>query len=138
MAAAADVKVGSVVRGSENFTSQQGAVYPPGICAETVGSTGVFLGKVTIPPGSRTKAHLHEAHESAYCMLGGEEVEVFTGDRLENRAVVRPGDYWFIPGKVPHIAVNRGTTPAVFIGARKEPTAKESQVMRPELDALVP
>jgi uncharacterized RmlC-like cupin family protein len=57
-------------------------------------------------------------------MLGGEEVEVFTGDRLENRGVVRPGDYWL--------------TPAVFIGARKEPTAKESQVMRPELDALIP
>jgi uncharacterized RmlC-like cupin family protein len=71
-------------------------------------------------------------------MLGGEEVEVFTGDRLENREVVRPDDYWFIPAKVPHFAVNRGTTPAVLIGARKEPTAKEGQVMRPELDALVP
>ena len=71
-------------------------------------------------------------------MLGGEEVEVFTGDRLENREIVRPGDYWFIPSKVAHVAVNRGATPAVFIGARKEPTAKESQIMRPELDALVP
>jgi uncharacterized RmlC-like cupin family protein len=65
MATAAELKVGSVVRGSENFMSQQGTVYPPGICAETVGSTGVFLGKVTIPPGGRTRAHLHEAHESA-------------------------------------------------------------------------
>jgi len=71
-------------------------------------------------------------------MLGGEEVEAFTGDRLENRQLVRPGDYWFIPAQVPHVAVNRGTAPAVFIGARRESTAKESQVMRPELDALVP
>ena len=31
-----------------------------------------------------------------------------------------------------------GKMPAVFIGARKEPTLRESQVMRPELDALVP
>ncbi len=71
-------------------------------------------------------------------MLSGEEVEVFAGDRLENREVVRTGDYWFIPPKVPHVAVNRGKTPAVLIGARKEPTVKESQVMRPAPDALVP
>src|ERR1700722_793733 len=31
-----------------------------------------------------------------------------------------------------------GKMPGVFIGARKEPTLRESQVMRPELDALVP
>ena len=71
-------------------------------------------------------------------MLRGEEVEVFTGDRLENREIVRPGDYWFIPVTVPHVAVNRGATPAVFMGARKEPTGKGSQIMRPELHALVP
>ena len=65
MGMAAELKFGCVVRGSENFTSEQRAVYPPGICAETVGSVGAFLGKVTIPPGSRTRAHLHEAHESA-------------------------------------------------------------------------
>ena len=34
MATAAESKVGSVVRSSEKVTSQQGAVYPPGICAE--------------------------------------------------------------------------------------------------------
>ncbi len=38
MAVAVDVKVGSVVRGSATFTSQHGAVDPPAICAETVGS----------------------------------------------------------------------------------------------------
>ena len=62
---------------------------------------------------------------------------MFTGDRLEDREIVRPGDYWFIPPAVPHVAVNRGATPAVFIGARQESIAKESQIMRPELDALV-
>ena len=81
--------------------------------------------------------YLHEAHESAYCVLGGEEVEMFTGDRLEDREIVRPGDYWFIPTRVPRIAVNRGARPAVFIGVRQEPTAKESQIMRPKLNPLV-
>jgi uncharacterized RmlC-like cupin family protein len=48
------------------------------------------------------------------------------------------GDYLFIPAKVPHVAVNRSkTTTAVFVGVCNEPTAQESVVMLPELDALV-
>jgi hypothetical protein len=35
--------------------------------------------------------------------------------------------------------VNRNeTTPAVFVGARNEPTAQESVVMLPDLDSLIP
>jgi len=93
---------------------------------------------VTLLPEGRTKAHFHEFHESAVYLLSGEEVELCTGDRLEHREIARPGDYLFIPAKVAHVAVNRGTTPAVFIGVRNEPTAQESVVMLPELDALVP
>ena len=52
---------------------------------------------------------------------------MFTGDLLEDREIVRPGDFWFISTTVPHIAVNRGATPAVFIGVRQEPTAKDAR-----------
>ena len=52
---------------------------------------------------------------------------------------MRPGDYLFIPPQVPHVVVNRSdTTPAVFVGARNEPTAMESVVMLPDLNELVP
>jgi uncharacterized RmlC-like cupin family protein len=51
---------------------------------------------------------------------------------------VRPGDYLYIPANVLHVAVNRGSEPAVFLGARNEPTAQESVVMHPEMDANVP
>jgi uncharacterized RmlC-like cupin family protein len=71
-------------------------------------------------------------------MLSGEEVELWTGPRLEQREIARPGDYLYTPAGVPHVAVNRGATPAVFVTARNEPTAQESVSMRPELDALVP
>ena len=138
MLATTEKKMGSVVRSSDSYTSQQGSVYAPGISAETVGSKAVFLGMVTLPPEGRTRAHFHEFHESAFYLLSGEEVELFTGDRLEHRALAHPGDYLFIPAKVPHVAVNRGKTPAVFIGVRNEPTAQESVVMLPELDPLVP
>lgn len=94
---------------------------------------------MTLPPGERTRAHVHERHESAFYMLSGEEVEVWTGDRLEQRDVARPGDFLFIPANVAHVAVNRSSkAPVVFVGVRNEPTAQESVVMRPELDAKVP
>jgi uncharacterized RmlC-like cupin family protein len=138
MNAVSDLKLGRVVQGAGSYTSRQGSVYAPGISAETVGSRAVFLGMVTLPPEGRTKAHLHEFHESAFYLLSGEAVELCTGTRLEHREMARAGDYLFIPAKLPHVAVNRGTSPAVFIGVRNEPTAQESVVMLPELDGLVP
>lgn len=138
MSQTSEPRLGRVVQGAGSYTSQQGSVYAPGISAETVGARAVFLGRVTIPPGGRTKAHLHEFHESAFYLLSGDAVELCTGPQLEHRETAGAGDYLFIPANVPHVAVNRGTEPAVFIGVRNEPTAQESVVMLPELDALVP
>src|SRR6266705_64118 len=136
MVITSESKVGCVVQGSGSYVSKQGSVYAPGISAETVGSKALFLGMVTLPPEGRTKAHIHEHHESAFYLLSGDEVELWTGDDLAHREIAHPGDYLFIPAKVPHVAVNRSkTTPAVFVGARNEPTAQESVVMLPELDA---
>lgn len=127
-----------VVQGSPPYASVQGSHYAPGVSAESVAATSLFLGMVTLPSGQRTKAHVHARHESAHFMLSGEEVELWTGARLERRDVARPGDYLFIPAGVPHVAVNRGRTPAVFVGARNAPAAQESVDLLPELDALVP
>ena len=90
------------------------------------------------PGGGRTKAHVHENHESAFYMMSGDEVELCTGDELEHREVARPGDYLYVPAGVPHVAVNRSESPAVFVGARTDPNEQESVVMRPDLDARVP
>jgi uncharacterized RmlC-like cupin family protein len=68
MVTTAELKVGYVVHGSGSYTSKQGAVYAPGISAETVGSKVVFLGMVTLPPEGRTKAHFHEFHEFAFLL----------------------------------------------------------------------
>lgn len=139
MESSADGKVGRVVLGSASYESKQGSVYAPGISAETVGSEAIFLGLVTLPPEGRTKAHIHERHESGFYMLSGDEVELWSGTDLEQRDIAHPGDFLFIPAMVPHVAVNRSkTTPAVFVGVRNEPTAQESVVMLPEFDAKLP
>jgi uncharacterized RmlC-like cupin family protein len=131
--------LGGVVRGGELYRGKQGLDYTLGVSAETVGSRALWLGSVTLPPaGGRTKAHIHEQHESAFCMISGKEVEVYTGEQLEHRDVAHAGDYLYFPAGVPHVVVNRSEAPAVFVGARTDPNEQESVVMRPELDEKVP
>jgi len=128
----------SVVKSGASYRAEQGSDYEPGVSAETVGSKSLWLGLITLPPGKRTRAHVHEQHETALYMLGGDEVELWTGDQLQYHDIVRPGDYIFIPTNILHVAVNRGVQPAVFIGSRNEATAQESVVLRPEMDRKVP
>jgi uncharacterized RmlC-like cupin family protein len=126
------------VRAGERYRGKQGLDYTPGVSAETVGAQGLWLGSVTIPPGGRTQAHIHDQHESAFYMVSGDEAELWTGEELQQRDLAHPGDYLYIPAGVPHVAVNRTATPAVFVGARTDPNEQESVVLQPDLDARVP
>jgi uncharacterized RmlC-like cupin family protein len=128
----------SVIQAGATYAGKQGLDYTPGISAESVASRGLWLGSVVLPPGGRTKAHVHEHHESAFSLVSGDEAELWTGERLQQRAVAHAGDYLDVPAGVPHVAVNRSQTPAFFVGARTDPHEQESVVLRPELDELVP
>ncbi len=136
----ARANLGGVVRAGEGYQGKQGLNYTPGISAESAGSQALWLGSGTLPPrGGRTKALLHEAHESAIYVISGEEVELWTGEQLEHRDVAHAGDYLYIPAGVSHVAVNRSPTePASAILARTDPNEQESVVLQPELDGLVP
>jgi uncharacterized RmlC-like cupin family protein len=129
---------GSVIKGGAAYRAEQGSDYEPGVSAETVGSHSLWLGKITLPAGKRTRAHVHEHHETALYMLSGDEMELWTGDQLQYCDTVRPGDYIFIPANMLHVAVNRSAKPAIFVGSRNEATAQESVVLRPEMDCKIP
>lgn len=135
---AATAPKASIIKGGKGYRAEQGSDYEPGVSAETVGSKVIWLGMISLPPGKRTKAHVHEYHETALYMISGETMEIWTGDQLQFRDVVRPGDYIYIPANMLHVAVNRSERPAVFIGSRNEATAQESVVLHPEMDAKVP
>ena len=129
----------SVVRAGESYRGKQGPNYTPGVSAESVGSRAIWLGSVTLPArGGRTKAHLHEDHETALYLLSGGPVELWTGEQLEHREDAHPGNYVYIPAGVPHVAVNRTETAAEFVAARTDPNEQESVVMRPDLEGKVP
>ena len=136
--AASRLTRGCVVKTGGGYRAEQGSDYFPAVSAETIGSQMLWFGKVTLPPEGRTKAHVHEFHESAFLLLSGDNVELWSGDELQHCDIAHAGDYLFIPANVPHVAVNRGREPAVFVGCRNEPTAQESVVMCPALDAKVP
>lgn len=126
-----------LVRPNATYEGKQGLSYFAGIAAETVGSSGICMHLLAIPPGARAKAHLHENHETAiYCLSG--EVDTWYGDRLEHHVVVKAGDLFYIPAGVPHLPANSSGLPASAVIARTDPNEQESVMLLPELDALVP
>jgi uncharacterized RmlC-like cupin family protein len=134
---AGTAQAASVVRAGARYRAEQGSDYEPGVSAETVGSKVIFLGMVTLPAGARTRAHVHECHETALYLLSG-ELELWSGDQLQHRAAVHAGDYIYIPANVLHVAVNRTAETAVCFATRNEPTAQESVVLYAQMDGLVP
>lgn len=127
-----------LVRAGAAFEGKQGLIYNVGISAETVGAKGIHMQIVTIGPGARAKAHKHADHETAIYALKGVS-EVWYGDRLEHHAIVKPGDFFYIPANVPHLPYNPSKTEdVVAIISRTDPNEQESVILLPELDKLHP
>jgi uncharacterized RmlC-like cupin family protein len=126
-----------IVRPSQTYDGKQGLSYFEGIAAETVGSSGICMHLLTMPPGARAKAHLHENHETAIYVLSG-EVDTWFGAELEQHVVVKAGDLFYIPAGVPHLPANLSDQPATAVIARTDPNEQESVVLLPHLDQRVP
>ena len=129
-----------LVPAGEEFQGKQGLMYSPGISAETAGARGIHLQIVTIPPGSRAKAHKHASHETAIYALSGVSC-MWYGQDLEHHVRVKPGDFLYIPADVPHLPYNPSKSETcVAIIARTDPNEQESVVLLPHLDEknLVP
>ncbi|MBA4129862.1 MAG: cupin [Hyphomicrobium sp.] len=124
-----------VVRAEGTYDGKQGLTYFCGIAAETVGSRAICMHLLTVPPGGRAKAHLHENHETAIYVLDGEAVTLY-GDRLEHHFHTRKGDLVYIPAGVPHLPVNISDAPTSAVIARTDPNEQESVVLRPDLEAI--
>jgi uncharacterized RmlC-like cupin family protein len=114
------------IDGNATYQGKQGLEYFAGVSAETAGSHGLCLHRVTIPPLGRAKPHLHERHESAVYVVSG-EAGMWYGDGLKEHVWMRPGDFLYIPANVPHLPYNPSATmPCVGIIARTDPNEQES------------
>lgn len=126
-----------VLRAGETYAGKQGFDYAAGLSAQSVGSRGICMHLLTIPPGGRAKAHMHASHETAIYVISGES-EMWYGPRLERHMKVGAGDLLYIPAGMPHLPANAGATDCVAVIARTDPNEQESVVLLPELEALVP
>jgi uncharacterized RmlC-like cupin family protein len=125
-----------VIHTGETYTGKQGLAYFAGISAQSVGSHGICMHLLTIPPGGRAKAHLHENHETAIYMISG-VTELWYGEDLQEHLVAEAGDFVYIPEGMPHLPINSSQSePAVALIARTDPNEQESVVLLPHLDAL--
>jgi len=115
------------------YSGKQGFSYFEGISRESVGAQGICMHLLTIPPGGRAKAHLHEAHETAIYMLEGVS-DMYWGHAMEHHMRIEAGEILYIPAGMPHLPYNPGTTPARAVIARTDPHEQESVVLRPDLE----
>ncbi len=124
----------AVIHTQDTYEGKQGLTYFAGISAESVGAKGICMHLLTLPPGGRAHAHLHENHETAIYVLRG-EAEMWYGERLQEHMVVNAGDFVYIPAGMPHLPGNRHQTePCLALIARTDPNEQESVVLLPELD----
>jgi uncharacterized RmlC-like cupin family protein len=127
----------TVVRPGATYAGKQGLEYATGVSNATTAARALCLHRLTLPPGGRAVAHLHEGHESAIYVISGRG-EFWWGPRLEHHEVVEAGDFVHIPAGVPHLPANRGDVALEALIARTDPNEQESVVTLPELDALAP
>jgi len=117
-----------IIRSAERYDGKQGVSLASGISSRSAGSTALCLHVVMIPPGTRGMPHYHAEHESAIYTVSG-ETEVWHGDGLLQRTVVRAGDFMYVPPGTPHLPVNRGNVMSVSVVARTDPEEQESVVV---------
>jgi uncharacterized RmlC-like cupin family protein len=127
-----------VVKAGTEFIGKQALRYAPGISAQSVGAQGIHLQIVTIPPGTRAKAHQHDGHETAIYILSGKS-GMWYGQRLEEHLFAQAGDFVYIPADMPHLPYNAsGTQSCVAVIARTDPNEQESVVLLAALDRMHP
>lgn len=126
-----------VFRPGKAYEGKQGFSYFEGVSAESAGAHGICMHLLTIPPGQRAKAHMHESHETAIYVLSGTS-EMWYGPRLEHHMTVGAGEILYIPANMPHLPANPGSEPVTAVIARTDPHEQESVKLLPELEGLVP
>jgi uncharacterized RmlC-like cupin family protein len=127
-----------VIRSADTYDGKQGMSLATGVSSRSAGAQALCLHLITIPPGTRGVPHVHDGHESAIYTVSG-ETEVWHGEGLRQRTVVKAGDFMYVPPGTPHLPVNRSDVTTVAVVARTDPQEQESVVtmkLPPHLDEL--
>lgn len=125
-----------LIRSQKQYTGKQEFTYREGVMAENTGARGLCMHLLSIPPGERARAHLHDDHETAVYVISGRS-GMWYGDNLEEHVSVNSGDFVYIPPGVPHLPYNASETEScTAVIARTDPNEQESVRLLPELDGI--
>ena len=122
---AAAPQIVKAIKPDREIMTKQKLPYFVGISGETVGARGLSMHIVVIPPGARAEPHSHIGYETGIYVLQG-RVRTRWGAALENDVISEAGDFLFIPGGVPHEAINLSDVePARAVVARNDPNERD-------------
>ena len=83
-----------------------------------VGAERIWVGYVELPAGLASAPHHHGECESAIYIISG-QARFRTGDGFEADQVASPGDFVWVPPRVPHIEENvSGSEPVRMVVIR--------------------
>ena len=125
-----------VIRPGQTYVGGQGFTYGAGASAATVGAQHICMNVLPMPAGGRAKVHYHKGIETIAYLLDG-ECNVYYGDKLEHRALVKAGDQIFVPPDVPHAPINESGAPCRWLVVHASGDDQDGLVLLPELDAII-
>jgi uncharacterized RmlC-like cupin family protein len=100
---------------------------------EGLSGSAICMVELELPPGGRSRAHLHRGVESAGYVIEG-ELEMRWGAELEHRDRIRAGELAYIPADMPHLVLNPTGEIARALVAHTAPDDQEGIELLPELD----
>ena len=120
-----------IYRRGERYEGSQGMSYFEGLSG-----AGICMVELEVPPGGRSRAHLHRGVESVGYVLEG-ELEMLWGAELQHRDRIRTGELAYIPADVPHLVLNPTAAIARALVAHTAASDQEGIELLPELESAV-
>lgn len=103
---------------SANTAQTEGMPRLEGISPRLTGSRGLWMGRVTGPPGMDSGPHHHgEAETGGYVLRGS--CRLYYGENYEHYVDAFEGDFIYVPPFLPHIETNLSNSePVEFVTTR--------------------
>jgi uncharacterized RmlC-like cupin family protein len=117
-----------VYRRGERYEGAQGMTYFAGLSGAEI-----CMVELELPPGGRSRAHLHRGVESAGYVIEG-ELEMRWGAQLEHSDRVAAGELAYIPPDVPHLVLNPTDEVTRALVAHTAPDDQQGIELLPGLD----
>ena len=125
-----------LVKPGTKYEGAQGVTYDAGVSRNTAGAEKVCMNVLPMPPGGKSKPHIHKGIETIAYMLEG-ECTLFHGQKLESQTLVKQGEQIFIPGEVPHAPCNLSDKSCVWIVVHSSGDDQDELIRIKELDYIV-